>query len=296
VGTERRDRFEVIVLWLALATAACVLEPSKRGALRAVVEVRAQAQVPDATPTSWVADQAIRLDKRLDGIAIQAHFERLPVDGFPDAVLAEPLDTAGPRPVVVVLHGLGDRPEPHCEAWRVITGARAFILCPRGAYDAARSRVGAPRYTHASDALRAHVDAALVSLANRYGSLADTTRPLLSGFSLGAWQAAVLAQQDGNRFSRVALVEGGLDLWLEQNIHAFVSQGGRRVLFGCGSWWCTPSAQAAATRMDDAGLGVRLAEASVGHHDAPELVAAMKAHFLWFVDGDERWLGSDNVR
>src|SRR5262249_44255412 len=158
------------------------------------------------------------------------------------------------HPVVVVIHGLGDRPEPHCEAWRNITNARAFVLCPRGAYDAERSTYDSRRYTHpCCEPLRAHIDAALTALSTRYGFVADTRRPLLAGFSLGATEAALLAQSDGGRFPRVAVLEGGLDVWYAPTIQGFAAQGGRRVLFGCGSSWCTPSAHAAADRIDGAG-------------------------------------------
>ncbi|MBX3232784.1 MAG: hypothetical protein KIT84_43685 [Labilithrix sp.] len=36
-------------------------------------------------------------------------------------------------PVVVAVIGIGDTPEEQCETWRDVVGARAFVLCPRGA-------------------------------------------------------------------------------------------------------------------------------------------------------------------
>jgi hypothetical protein len=123
----------------------------------------------------------------------------------------------------------------------------------------------------------------------RYGSLVDITHPLLSGFSLGATEAALLAQRDPERFPRVAVLEGGLDVWIHETIAAFLSRGGRRVLFGCGSGWCTPPAEAAVERIEHSGIGARVAFADVGHRPAPALQAAVGEELEWFVDGDARW-------
>jgi dienelactone hydrolase len=220
------------------------------------------------------------------------HLFPLPVPGFPDAVVSPPVATE-PRPVVVVVHGMGDRPEPHCEAWRVVTRAYAFVLCPRGYFDAERSGPDRVRYTHAGgDVLRAHVDAALAALAERYGDLVDTHRPMLSGFSLGATEVALLGQQEAERFPRVAIVEGGLDEWSASGIRDFAARGGQRVLFGCGSSWCTPAARAAAARIQAEQVGCRVAFADVGHSEAPALRQAMQAELAWLVEGDPRWTAS----
>jgi pimeloyl-ACP methyl ester carboxylesterase len=146
------------------------------------------------------------------------------------------------------------------------------------------------RYTHpGGDALRGHIDAALAALAERYGDLVDVRRPLLAGFSLGATEAALLAQRDGERFPRVALLEGGLDVWWPQSIDQFAWRGGTHVLFGCGSGWCTPPAQAASRRIETEGIEARVAFADVGHRDTPPLQEALRAEFAWFIDGDPRW-------
>jgi predicted esterase len=243
----------------------------------------------DVGPKPTSAESQLGL-KDLSRIATEPHLFPLPVPGFPEAVVAIPSAPSEPRPVVVVLHGMGDRPEPHCEAWRTITSAYGFVLCPRGQFDPARSSADRRRYTHpGGEALRQHIDAALAALSDRYGTLVDTTHPLLSGFSLGASEAAVLAQQEAERFSRVALLEGGLDVWWAPNIGQFGWRGGTRVLFGCGSAWCTPPARAAAMRIDAEGIEAHVTFADVGHHVAPSLQDALRAELPWFVDGDPRW-------
>jgi predicted esterase len=278
---------QAFVLLVGTLAAACVLQPSVAGPTR----ISAETVSTYGYGISGIAgERPIHLIKDVSRVEVEPHLAPLSVPGFPDAVVAAPWEATGTRPVVVVLHGLGDRPETHCEAWRTITRSGSFVVCPRGEVDAERSMPGRVRYTlPGGPVLRAHVDAALAALSARYGDRADTSRPLLVGFSLGATEAALLAQSDPEAFPRVAVVEGGLDVWVEPTIDPFVARGGRRVLFGCGSPWCSPPARAAAARIDGANAGSRVAFADVGHHDAPELQKALMAEWAWFVDGDARW-------
>lgn len=212
------------------------------------------------------------------------------VPGFPDAVVAEPAADAPHRPLVVALHGLGGRPEPHCDAWRNITEGAAFVLCPRGDDDPQRSTRAERRFTlPGGERLRLHVDAALRALAERFAGRVDVDRPLLAGFSLGAVEAALLAQWDPARFPRVVLLDGGVDQWRDWNIGQFGARGGKRVLFGCGSSWCGPPATAAAGRIERRGLPTRVIYANVGHTNAPALQAAVREQLEWLTDDDARW-------
>jgi hypothetical protein len=278
---------QAVALFFGALVAACVLEPSSAGPARIAIEV---VVADESTPSDAVAEGTIVLPKDISRIEALSHLTSLSVPGFPDAVVSVPWDASGPRPVVLVLHGLGDRPETHCEAWRTITHAAAFVLCLRGEEDAERSAPGRRRYTLGGGvALKTHVESALSALSARFGDRVDLARPLLAGFSLGATQAALLAQNAPETFPRVAVVEGGLDVWIGPTIGPFVAGGGRRVLFGCGSSWCTPPARAAAGRIGDGGARSRVAFADVGHHDVPELQRVLMADLAWFVEGDARW-------
>jgi len=273
---------------MAVVTTACVLEPSGGGdPLRLDARSRSLRQ-----ETSLIIEHSPPRsgEKDLSAVPTLPHFDRLPVPGFPDSVVAAPFQLDQVRPVVVVLHGLGGRPEPHCEAWRNITRARGFVLCPRGAFDPERSTPTDPRYTHPGGVyLVQHVSAALVALGRRYSGLVDLERPLLAGFSLGASEAALLAQGDPARFPRVAVLEGGVDQWVVATIAPFAERGGQRVLFGCGSGWCTPPALAAARRIDGEGVGAEVVFADVGHSCTAPLQDAIKGALDWLLEGDPRW-------
>jgi predicted esterase len=279
---------------LAVLSAACALQPSNRPIRELPADV-ARA-VDESAPASSAegAASAIALPIAVNRVQVLPHLAALPIAGFPDAAVAPPWNVETPRPVLIVLHGLGDRPETHCEAFRSVLHASAFVLCLRGSFDPERSEPGRTRYTlPGGDTLRAHVDAALQALEARYGDRVDIERPLLAGFSLGATEAALLAQWETARFPRVAVLEGGLDVWDYGTVAAFAQHGGVRVLFACGSPWCTPPARAAIARIRANGAAdadaARLAFADVGHRDSLPLQAAVRAEFAWFVEGDPRW-------
>src|ERR1700722_2798504 len=108
-------------------------------------------------------------------------FEALPVAGHPDAWISLPTGATGKRPVVVVIHGAGDRPDWQCGGWRRATGEFAFVVCPRGTYAPGDSTKNDIRYTQQGGAaLLAYLDASLAALQARYPAYADTSTPVLA--------------------------------------------------------------------------------------------------------------------
>lgn len=239
------------------------------------------------------ASDAIGLDGAWEALApipAEPLFTNLTIAGYPQAVVAVPNGATARRPVVLVLHGSGDRPDWNCDAWRHITGARGFILCPRGAHDPRESTAGDTRYTHRGGAyLRHHVDAALEALAERFGPYVDTATPVAAGFSLGATEIAQMAIADPARFARIALLEGGHGVWTDTTARDFSSKGGLRVLFGCGSAWCTPLAKASAAVLERHGIEAHVVYAAVGHTNDRPLQEAIMREIPWFFAEDPRW-------
>lgn len=285
---------EIGAVLLAVLSAACVLEPASNG--RPEVARSPSPSWPEGHLDAPLDAEASRAPaktaflKSLDAIPVISPFVGLPVTGFPDAVVGLPAIEEAGRPVIVVLHGLGGRPEPNCRAWRDITEAAGYALCLRGDFDAERSGPGDPRYTLAGGwVLRKHLETALAALRARFGGGVDVDHPLLAGFSLGAAEVALLAQSDPARFRRIAVIEGGLDAWVEPTIAPFAARGGERVLFGCGSSWCTPPALAAASRIGNGGASARVVYADVGHRNSPPLQRAIRSELGWLVEGDARW-------
>lgn len=245
-----------------------------------------------AAPPTGPADaaDADRVRHPLPPIPGNPLFTNLAISGFPPAVVSVPNGATSARPVLVGLHGSGDRPDWNCDAWRHITSARGFILCLRGAYVPSESTKDDLRYTHHGGAyLRSHLEAALEALERRFAGYVDAERPVMTGFSLGATEIGQLATSNPARFPRVAQVEGGHTVWTSASVGAFAAGGGARVLFACGSRWCLPPAKAAAGRLANSGVEARVVFADVGHTTARPLQEAIMRELAWWLEGDRRW-------
>jgi poly(3-hydroxybutyrate) depolymerase len=261
-------------------------EPPGAPAARHADAIAPAAKAPPADADAPAADAA----PALPPIPGDPLFTDLVVPSFPMAVVSVPNGATSPRPLVIVLHGTSDRPDWNCDAWRHVTGARGFVLCPSGDYDPRESTPTDRRFTLRGGAhLRAYLDAAVAALAARFAGYVDVDRPVVTGFSLGATEIARLALGDPARYSRVGQLEGGAGAWTAANVAAFAAHGGRRVLFACGSGWCTPPAKAAARRLERAGVQSRVVFAPVGHTNDRPLQEAIMNELAWFLDGDPRW-------
>jgi pimeloyl-ACP methyl ester carboxylesterase len=253
--------------------------------------------VPADPPSSWAAPSVAASPPEPPAPAtpsvapLTAFFDSLPVAGHPDAFVSLPTGAASKRPVVVVIHGAGDRPDWQCGGWRRATGGWPFIVCPRGKVDPGNSTRDDVRYTHlGGKPLLATIDGALEALAARYPDHADTSTPLLAGFSLGSGEILALAVQQPARFPRIALVEGVNDGFDDGRARAYVAGGGVRVLFGCGQRGCKVASEAAAQRLQARDhLDARVVFAPVNHTFDPPLEDAVRSQLAWLVEGDARW-------
>jgi predicted esterase len=271
---------------LAAFTAALLACRSTSGGS---LDAAPEASPHEATPAAGAASEA-------DGGAALAPippdplFTNLGPGESGTDVLSVPNGATSPRPAIVVLHGSADRPDWNCDAWRHITGARGFVLCPRGDLVPAESTPGDKRYTiRGGAALGAHLDDAFALLRERFGPYIDDARPLAAGFSLGATEIAQIAIARPGVFSRVALLEGGTSPWTAATIRAYAAGGGRRVLFGCGSPWCLAPAEDTAKRLRAGGVDSRVVRANVGHTTDRPLQEAIMRELAWFVGDDPRW-------
>ena len=289
-------RAKIATLFVACATStgpAC-RRPADPRPLSSDTRDPAEAKTPAAA-----ADGDAEEDAERDGaspappIPPAPLFTNLDVPGFPSPVVSLPNGATSKRPLLVALHGSGDRPDYNCDAWRHVTGARGFILCPRGDYDPRESTKNDARYTLRGGApLRHYIDAAMAALETRFAGYVDTDRPVVAGFSLGATEIAQVALLDAKRFPRVAVVEGGHGVWNDEGARRFGAEGGLRVLVGCGSPWCQAPARDAVGRLTKAGVPARAVHAKVGHTIDRPLQEALMDEIPWFLEGDPRWASS----
>lgn len=212
---------------------------------------------------------------------------RLPVPGFLSAVLVLPA-TREPRPLLVVAHGAGDKPEWQCEWWSAALGARAVVLCLRGSAMYPRDpRTGF--YFRDHHALGREIDASLAAVQTHRERIAPGP-PVFAGFSQGAIMGALVAQAKAPLFSRLILIEGGYDEWNVASGRSVARAPDARVLFACGQEYCASRARRSMGWLARAGVNVRLEHAPrAGHTYAREVGERVIAALSWVVEGDARW-------
>jgi hypothetical protein len=128
-----------------------------------------------------------------------------------------------------------------CNAWSSITEYSYFVLCP-----SLRSKPTAEQ--PAKDCtdwacVAAELKEALTALRKRYGAHVAPKEVMLAGFGRGAALAEPIAQQDPTVFSRLWLVDGGLDSWSSAFSATYVERGGKLLAIACTHAWCQEDAQ-----------------------------------------------------
>jgi pimeloyl-ACP methyl ester carboxylesterase len=212
-----------------------------------------------------------------------APLEGSPLEKRGDIVFAPPIGATEPRPVVVVLHGAGDRPEWECNAWRVITQGYALVACPHG------SPFGDAYAWSSLTELETRALAAEAAAHEHYASYVAAGPAILAGFSQGARLVSVVARKHPDHWPVVIVTEGGYDETKWAFGPAF-AKGGKRILFACSTWHCAPGFADAAASSRAAKVDARVADfGNVGHHMGTNVQDHMREELRWLVRDDERW-------
>ncbi len=232
----------------------------------------------------------------LPATSVSATLIDLPVEGHRAAVVSVPPAATSPRPLLVVAHGAGGRPEPHCAFWRELVGAKGFVLCPRGVLLGAYAAPADQGYFYPDHhALEREVVAAIAALRARFGAELDDRAPIYVGFSQGATMGALAFVKRPAAFARLVLIEGGVgesDEWTIDGARAFHEGGAERVLFACGRPTCFTAAQRSLTYLRKAGLEGRVVHAvGAGHTYGGAVADAVTRSLPWIFEGDPRWYG-----
>jgi len=224
--------------------------------------------------------------------------ERAPLGGFPEqlelldgrdkvGVVSVPLGAREPRPIMIALHGGSEKPERACAAWRGITEAYPFVICPRG-WGGNESRLG---WRSASDTNQ-RIARAVAATKTTFGSwVEDTPSVVLAGFSMGGSQVALVARRDPQTYRRIVVGDSAHDprpaLGFARD---WVTGGGERALFLCTTSGCEPSMRAAARNVARERAHARLNIAPTQVHALSErAVQSMRRDWAWLVEGAEGW-------
>ena len=205
----------------------------------------------------------------------------LDVPEFDPAVVSFPSLEATLSPVVFVAHGAGDHPVPQCQLWRYLLGDRGVAVCLSGKRTDVRTE---PRYFPEHRTLEKILVATLKAFRAAYPELADPENTLYAGYSQGATMGSLVIHSHAADFPRVALVEGGYGGWTLARATAFAKNGGRRVLFMCGTRPCADQARASAKLLESANVETKIVQnLAAGHGYGPALVEPLKDAVPWLL-------------
>ena len=215
--------------------------------------------------------------------------ESLPMPAGHAVFVSVPLGTTEPRPVMVGMHGAGDRPEWACGGYRGATRAYPFIICPRG-LPSGQDKFFAP------DGARIQKDVAdaLTALRARFGPYVADGPLIYAGFSLGAMQGVKVLTDEASTFPVAVLIEGGYRELTPAAARAYRAQGGKRVLLACGQAGCAARFRGAESALAAVGIEVKILDAHTGRHNLDgAMVSALHGAWPWVIAGDPRWAGYD---
>lgn len=190
------------------------------------------------------------------------------------AVVAPPIGATAPRPLVVAVHGAGDRPEWSCGGWRLASLSNAFVVCPQGGPTSAQTFAWpSPKV------LGERVDVAVAAVRERFREYLDAGPMIFAGFSQGATFAEPFLRQNAARFPIVILAEGGYATARSPSFaRAFRAAGGRRVVLVCGSPNCFSSAVDSKKVLETAGVeAMVVGDAKAGHNLNERMQKALQA-------------------
>jgi predicted esterase len=255
--------------------------------VRAVSAAQPSAAPFAALPSHDGADVAPVSSKAvLSPLHAESWLIELSVQGYRDARVSVPLGASEARPVVVALHGAGDRPEWACGGWRGVTDAYPFVLCPSG------DPGGLPNgFVWGNDAkVEREVNASIEALRRRFGEHVAPGCALLAGFSQGAIRMAPMLARGGGWCPQAALCEGAYDAVGKTFAHAFFQSGGRRLLLGCSQPYCAKVFGERESTLAAAGLDVRTVYSGGRTHNLNgEMVSTLRDAWPWLVRDDGRW-------
>jgi len=208
-----------------------------------------------------------------------------------EAHVAVPLGATAPRPVVIGVHGAGDKPEWTCAEWAYTTGGRAFVVCPHGAVD--------PRWkgTRVWSSGRAIADAAaraVAALHARYGAHVAEGPLVYGAWSQGATLAGpaiARAAELGLPIEAAVLVEiGHTPVDARATATSLQRAGVRRLLVSCSSLPCRDFAQRMRSAAGAAGLPLHVVDVGLrGHWFDEPVFRALAAEWSWLIEDDPRW-------
>ena len=217
-----------------------------------------------------------------------AWIEHLDLEDGHEAYVTPVIGAREARPLIVAVHGAGDRAEWACGGWRMVASEYAFVVCPQGL------KMDAMRFGwDSAETIRKRVKSAVVAARARFGEYIAEGPTLYVGFSQGATLAGPTLLDAEQPFRIIGLAEGGYGLIRDQRFLAKLSDRGvQRVLLACGTPACFTTMKAAQPNFDKAQIELLIGgDPSSGHNLNGEMQAGLQRVWPAFVAGLPNWRG-----
>jgi len=275
-----------VLLLAVLSALGCRKATTSQAVPHATVQPTASAPIPLPAPAPSAPSSAPPAG--LPPLLGVAWIEHLELDGGHDAYVCPPIGAREPRPLIVAVHGAGDRAEWSCGGWRMVASEYAFVVCPQG------MKMDPMRFAwDSAETIRRRVASAVMAARARFGEYIAEGPTLYVGFSQGATLAGPTLLDATQSFPFVALAEGGYGL--VQN-RAFLgklkARGVESVLLACGTPACFASMRAAEPNLSAAGIQALIGgDPKSGHNLNGEMQAGLQKVWPDFVAGLPNWRG-----
>jgi predicted esterase len=201
-------------------------------------------------------------------------------------VVTLPLGANEPRPLVVAVHGAGDRPDWACGGWRIGMESYAFVVCPMGL-----PMAGGVYGWSSTTSIAAAATRAISSVRQKFQGYVGSGPMIYAGFSQGAILANDFLVKNAAKFPIAVLAEGGYGyLATSAFAHRYHAAGGRRLLVLCGTPGCFVNAKRAQSIAEREGLEVIVTgDPKAGHNLNGLMQQALQRDWHRLVAGIEGW-------
>jgi len=224
----------------------------------------------------------------LPPLANVSWLEELPLEDGNLAYVMPPIGAREPRPLIVGVHGAGDRADWDCGGWRLGASEYPFVVCPQGLkMDALRYGWDSPH------TIELRVQSAITAVRARFGEYISDGPTLYVAFSQGATLAGSVLLAERDRFPVVALAEGGYGLLRDAAfLRRLHDNGTKRLMIVCGSPACFQTANSVEPNLARAGLESLLAgDPLSGHNLNLPMQTALRSAWPSFVKDLANWRG-----
>jgi predicted esterase len=275
---------KALFLAAALGVVGCQQPPKANQRTQASARPPAHStrSMPSAAPPA--APQLSGLPP-LSGVAWIEHLE---LDDGHEAYVCPPSGARERRPLIVAVHGAGDRAEWACGGWRMVAGEYAFVVCPQGL------KMDATRFAwDSAETIRRRVTSAIAAARARFGAYIADGPTLYVGFSQGATLAGPTLLDPALSLPFIVLAEGGYGLVQDRTfLGKLKARGVESVLLACGTPACFRSMRAAEPKLSAAGMQALIGgDPRSGHNLNGEMQAGLQKVWPEFIAGLPNWRG-----